>query len=266
MDYTFTTIPITKIVAAGVVPAGDGRKALQKFVRVAESLNLQRPVLVFDDGDKFLFIAGSLQFLAKKNLNIPEIECIVFKDQPPQELEILIEEFGHKHFNSVVEASCIQKLVSDHQLRPIDISRMLGLSKQIVSDTNAINWLPKEIRDDAISDQSVGKAKLIQIARLKVSESDKIALYNHEKQLAKQPGGKQKRGEIKDITTGLQKTRRVTLAFEKRSEQEKIQTSPSDFRTLATEFKIFSADIKRLLKKYDASYSARKALRAVFRR
>jgi hypothetical protein len=101
MDYMIKTIPMNQIEAGGVVLAKDGREALRKIFRVAENFGVHRPILVLHAGDEFRFIAGTLQFLAKRNLNIPETECIVFRDQPPQELELLIEEFGRKGSNPV---------------------------------------------------------------------------------------------------------------------------------------------------------------------
>lgn len=266
MDYKIKMVPISQIEADAVELAEDDSKQMQAAVRAVQNVNLQRPVLVLDTGNILELIAGKLQFIAKKNLGIMETKCIVFSQQPPPELELLVEEFDRKSSNPVIEARCIETLISTHNLRPIDIATMLGRSKQVISDTRVINELPKEILDDALIDQSVGKLRLIQLARLKGDESAKIARYDQQKRLAQNMTKKPKRREVCDVTAGLQKVRKIISAIEKRAEQENVTVSAIDLKILAAEFRLASADIIRLMKKYDASYSIKKALKSIFRR
>jgi hypothetical protein len=266
MEYTIKMVPISRIKADEVEFSEDARKVVQAAVRAAQNANFRRPVLALKTENGLELVAGRLQFIAKKHLGISETTCIVFSEQPPTELVHLFEEFDRKDSCSVIEARCIETLINTYKLRATDIARMLARSKQIVSDTRVINELPKEILDDALIDRSVGKARLIQIARMPGDESAKIACYNQQKELAQNMTKKPKSRDLGDVTAGLQKVRKIISAIEKRAEHENVTASPAELKQLAAEFLLASADITRLMKKYDASYSLKKTLKSILTR
>jgi hypothetical protein len=210
-------------------------------------------VAVLERADnKHEFIAGSLQIAAKLAMGVADIECIIFTERPPEELLILIEEFGRKHANPVVQAQCIQSMKSKYGMGQKALSRILGVSEQTVSNTKTISNLPKQIRDDAITDPSVGKYTLYEIAKASVSDVEKIRWYDREKELSKRGGKKQAQSEIPKITNGLQRQRRVLLALEKLLEEGQLRVSALDLRALSAEAELFTEQISRLQQKYGA--------------
>jgi hypothetical protein len=185
-------------------------------------------------------------------MGVADIECIIFTERPPEELLILIEEFGRKHANPVVQAQCIQSMKTKYRMGPKKLSQVLGVSIQTVSDTKVICRLPKQILDDAITDPSVAKSVLCKIARAAASDDEKIQWYEREKELSKRGGKKQPQPEIPKITNGLQRQRRVLLALEKLLEEGQLRVSALDLRALSAEAELFTEQISRLQQKYGA--------------
>lgn len=258
--YTIETKSIHEISPNGFEVDGNDRAQHQNFIRMAESRGMNSPILVFNTGSELRLLAGSRKYNVCKELNIEKTKCVVVKNDPPPELETLIENLGRRDFPPAVEAKCIQTLVRNYGIQQKCIAEILDKSKQIISDVNKINELPAEILNDAIKEPIVGKAKLIEIQRLSIDDAEKVMRYYKEKQLAmeKQKIGKRHKvilGQIGGITQVLQNARKAILSFENRAEDEKKSVSDADLKTLTLEFKKLTDEMNRLLERYDQSYS-----------
>jgi len=129
-------IPINKIKSNTEQP----RKAFhnESIVELAESIKhhgIIQPLILKQDGDNYLIVAGERRWRAAKMAGIKEVPAVVMELTNKQVLEIsLIENIQREDLNPIEEAVAYKKLLSEFELTQEELSRVMGKSRAAITN------------------------------------------------------------------------------------------------------------------------------------
>lgn len=129
-------IPINKIKSNAQQP----RKAFhnESIVELAESIKhhgIIQPLILKQDGDNYLIVAGERRWRAAKMAGIKEVPAVVMELSNKQVLEIsLIENIQREDLNPIEEAVAYKKLLSEFDLTQEELSRVIGKSRAAITN------------------------------------------------------------------------------------------------------------------------------------
>lgn len=129
-------IPINKIKSNAEQP----RKAFhnESIVELAESIKhhgIIQPLILKQDGDNYLIVAGERRWRAAKMAGIKEVPAVVMELTNKQVLEIsLIENIQREDLNPIEEAVAYKKLLSEFELTQEELSRVMGKSRAAITN------------------------------------------------------------------------------------------------------------------------------------
>ena len=129
-------ISINKIKSNAEQP----RKAFhnESIVELAESIKhhgIIQPLILKQDGDNYLIVAGERRWRAAKMAGIKEVPAVVMELSNKQVLEIsLIENIQREDLNPIEEAVAYKKLLSEFDLTQEELSRVMGKSRAAITN------------------------------------------------------------------------------------------------------------------------------------
>jgi len=162
--YIIIDIQPEKVVFDESVLTVKKKVCIQEIADKIEENGLRRPILVTEKNGKYYFGAGGDQFAAAKKFQLGLIRCCVVEKLYP-ELVFLVENIDRK-INPILEAEAVGKLLS-YGFKQKELLEILGKSKTYVSETNSLNKLPSDVKEDCRYNNIIPKWKLIETARLK---------------------------------------------------------------------------------------------------
>jgi ParB family chromosome partitioning protein len=124
------------------------------------------PLLVrrFEDG--YQIVAGERRWRACKEIGLSVVPCIEKNVDDREMLEIaLIENLQRKDLTVFEEAEGLQSLAEKFQYTHAQIAQVIGKSRTSVTETLALNQIPKDVREICRQADISSKSLLLQIVR-----------------------------------------------------------------------------------------------------
>jgi ParB family transcriptional regulator, chromosome partitioning protein len=139
---------------------------LAELARSIERHGLLQPVVVKEDGDGFVLVAGQRRVLAQRRLGRPTIFALVTTGDADE--LALIENLQREDLDPLDEAAALAGLLARHGYTQEQLGRLLGRRQSTISEALSLNALPAAIKAEyRASEQRVAKAVLVELARVK---------------------------------------------------------------------------------------------------
>ena len=140
--------------------------ALKELAQSIKTLGVLQPIIFrVDKENKCIIVAGERRYRASLLAELKEIPAI-YTDGNPAEIA-LVENMLREDLTPVEEAEALAKMRDEHEYTQDQLARLLGMSRNTISEILSINNLPEEIRNDCREDIKCSKSKLIEIAKEK---------------------------------------------------------------------------------------------------
>jgi len=129
-------------------------KSLAESIR---SQGLLQPILVRQKGDEFEIVSGERRFRAMQTLGRETIPCIVRQKLSDREMHevALVENIQREDLNEMEKAEAYQKLILEYDYTHDQLSKQLGKSRTVITNTLRLLNLPLEVqhmvRQNAVS-------------------------------------------------------------------------------------------------------------------
>jgi ParB family transcriptional regulator, chromosome partitioning protein len=139
---------------------------LTELVASIREKGVLEPLIVrrFEDG--YQIVAGERRWRASKEVGLSVIPCIEKNVDDREMLEIaLIENLQRKDLTPFEEADGLQALADKFKYTHAQIAQVIGKSRTSVTETLALNQIPKEVRDVCRRADISSKSLLLQIVR-----------------------------------------------------------------------------------------------------
>jgi len=139
---------------------------LSELVASIREKGVLEPLIVrrFEDG--YQIVAGERRWRACKQVGLSVVPCIEKDVNDREMLEIaLIENLQRKDLTPFEEAEGLLALAEKFQYTHAQIAQVIGKSRTSVTETLALNQIPKEIRDLCRQADISSKSLLLQIVR-----------------------------------------------------------------------------------------------------
>ena len=139
---------------------------LSDLVASIREKGVLEPLIVrrFEDG--YQIVAGERRWRACKEIGLSVIPCIEKNVDDREMLEIaLIENLQRKDLTPFEEAEGLQALAEKFQYTHAQIAQVIGKARTSVTETLALNQIPKDIREMCRHADISSKSLLLQIVR-----------------------------------------------------------------------------------------------------
>lgn len=172
------SVSIDKVMPNGDQPRKQFDK--EKLKELSDSIKehgVIQPIVVVEDGDKYIIVAGERRFKASLLAELKEVPIIIKDFNEEQVLEVaLIENLQREDLNEIEKADAYKQLGDNHNMTQENIAKKLGKSRASVANTLRLLTLTDKIKEmikkDAIS---AGHARAI----LSVDEKNREDFANH---------------------------------------------------------------------------------------
>jgi ParB family transcriptional regulator, chromosome partitioning protein len=173
-------------------------KKLQELSDSIKEHGILQPLVVVKKDEGYELIAGERRLRASKLATLERVPCIIRDVGELERLELaMIENIQRADLNPIEEAQAYQKMNDDFGLTHDQISKRLGKSRPVISNSMRLLGLPDEVQR-ALSEGKIteGHAKVL----LEIKDNDKrLALF------------KRVLGEKLSITDTAQEVKRVEV-------------------------------------------------------
>ncbi len=167
---------------------------LSDLVASIREKGVLEPLIVrrFEDG--YQIVAGERRWRASKEVGLSVVPCIEKNVDDREMLEIaLIENLQRKDLTPFEEAEGLQSLAEKFQYTHAQIAQVIGKSRTSVTETLALNQIPKEVRDICRHADIASKSLLLQIVRQpNVEEMKNLAMRIERENLSRNDVRKEK--------------------------------------------------------------------------
>jgi ParB family chromosome partitioning protein len=155
------------------------RKSFQDLELLAESIKdvgILEPLLVQQQGDGYMIIAGERRFQAAKMAELSHVPCMIKNLNSAQILEMaLIENLQRQDLHPLEESDALACLVAEHQYTHETLAKKMGKSRSSITESLSLANLTAKVRQEAFEAQISAKTMLVSIAKVK-SEEEQLAL------------------------------------------------------------------------------------------
>jgi ParB family chromosome partitioning protein len=139
---------------------------LSELVASIREKGVLEPLIVRRFGDGYQIVAGERRWRACKEIGLSVVPCIEKNVDDREMLEIaLIENLQRKDLTAFEEAEGLQALAEKFNYTHAQIAQVIGKSRTSVTETLALNQIPKEVRDLCRQADISSKSLLLQIVR-----------------------------------------------------------------------------------------------------
>lgn len=140
--------------------------ALKELEESIKTLGVLQPIIFrVDKENKYIIVAGERRYRASLSAGLKEIPAIYTEGNPAE--IALVENMLREDLTPVEEAEALAKMRDEHDYTQDQLAKLLGMSRNTLSEILSINNLPEEIRNDCREDIKCSKSKLIEIAKEK---------------------------------------------------------------------------------------------------
>ncbi|MGN7613982.1 ParB/RepB/Spo0J family partition protein [Magnetococcales bacterium HHB-1] len=214
-DRGLVLIPLENIVPNPDQPRTIfNKKELSSLSESIKEHGMIQPITVRKGEDeKYTIIAGERRYHAVKKLGHEMIPAVIYEGKSDTKVLALVENIVRADLRPLEEAEAFHELIYESpKMKQVDLARLIGRSKQMVSDTLSIKSLPDYIKDqlkDEKSNLNPPKNYLVKLSRIKNKKSQKSNWYRYLKKLEEEKSGrkeKKKGGKQDQVITVYKKT------------------------------------------------------------
>lgn len=138
-------------------------REMEELVESIKRYGIIQPLIASRKDGEYELIAGERRLRAAKILNLEKVPIIVRQAEDQEKLEVaLIENIQREDLNPVEMALAFRKLIDEFNLSQEDLSKRVGKSRPVVTNTLRLLNLPEEIQLALIDGRiTEGHAKLL---------------------------------------------------------------------------------------------------------
>ena len=120
--------------------------ALDELAESIEKHGIIAPILVVNDGNGYMIIAGERRFRAAKQVGLKKIPIVIgqYSDRQIQEIS-LIENLQREDLNPIEVARGIKQLMEGYNLTQEEVSKRLGKSRSAIANTLRLLTLSNDV-------------------------------------------------------------------------------------------------------------------------
>lgn len=169
------------------------QERLQALAESIKEHGVVQPIIVRQDGNRYVIVAGERRWRAAKLAGLKTIPVVIKELSSRQVMEIaLIENLQREDLNPIEEAEAYQKLMEEYNMTQEEVAKLVGKSRAAIANSVRLLSLAKEIQEMlvdgrltsghartlvAIEDQNRQKelAEIIVKKGLNVREAERLA-------------------------------------------------------------------------------------------
>ena len=206
----------------------------EKLQALAESIKehgVVQPVIVKQEGSRYVIVAGERRWRAAKLAGLKTIPVVVRDLSSKQAMEIaLIENLQREDLNPIEAAEAYRKLIDEYNMTQEEVSLLVGKSRAAIANSVRLLTLAKEIQDMLTDGRlTSGHARTLVaiqdlIARkgLSVRETERLAARECKKTSVKKPGLKQEDYETAHLVEDLRTIFGTKIDLQRRKDRGRI--------------------------------------------
>jgi len=123
----------------------------EKLQALAESIKehgVVQPIIVRQDGNRYVIVAGERRWRAAKLAGLKTIPVVIKELSSKQVMEIaLIENLQREDLNPIEEAEAYQKLMDEYSMTQEEVAKLVGKSRAAIANSVRLLSLAKEIQE-----------------------------------------------------------------------------------------------------------------------
>ena len=159
-------IPLKSIQPSKGQPRQNKDINIQNLADSLEKDGLLQPILVTREKGNYMIIAGERRYRAAMSLNWPDIECRIFnKDEKESYKLAVVENLQRENLDPLEESVAYKKLKQQFQCSDSELSRIVGKSRNYISEILSIAEIPHPLLEKARKEGITSKNILIQFAQ-----------------------------------------------------------------------------------------------------
>lgn len=154
LDGAIARIPVARIRPSDDQPRKDRTFLVEELAESIRRDGLLSPLVVTKEGDTYRIIAGERRFHAISRLGWKDVECRILSREERDYYRIaLIENLQRENLTAGEEADALIKLKKQDNLSDQDLAKLVGKSRNYVTEILSISTLPADFLEKC---QSLG--------------------------------------------------------------------------------------------------------------
>jgi ParB family chromosome partitioning protein len=138
---------------------------LAELAASVERHGLLQPIVVKEEGDGYLLVAGQRRLLAHQRLGRERIAALIVTGEPDE--LALIENLQRQDLPPLDESEALAALKARHGYSQDELARIMAKAKSTISELLSLNDLPEAVKAEVrTSELPVPKSVLVEVARL----------------------------------------------------------------------------------------------------
>jgi ParB family chromosome partitioning protein len=138
---------------------------LAELAASIERHGLLQPIVVKEEGDEYVLVAGQRRLLAHRSLGRERIPALIVTGEPDE--LALIENLQRQDLSPLDEAEALAALKARHGYSQDELARIMAKAKSTISELLSLNDLPEPVKAEVrTSELPVPKSVLVEVARL----------------------------------------------------------------------------------------------------
>lgn len=161
---------IRKIAMNNITPTVDQPRKerdinIEQLSQSLQTEGLLQPIVVKKEGSAYKIIAGERRFRAAKLAGWEEIECRILHKSPQDSFRLaVVENIQRENLNPIEEAHAYKKLKTEYAYTDLELSNILGKSRNYITEILSIADIPESIKNHAVKAGMKTRNLLIQLA------------------------------------------------------------------------------------------------------
>lgn len=157
-DEKIQTIDIDKIYPNPDQPRKNfDEESIKELSNSIKTHGIIQPIIVVEDSEGYMIIAGERRWRAAKDIDLKEIPCIVKHYTGKQLLEVsLIENLQRRDLNVIEEAKAYKYLIDQYGVTQEQLSEALGKSRPYIANILRLLRLDERVIDYIIDEKISG--------------------------------------------------------------------------------------------------------------
>lgn len=150
-------------------------ESIQELASSIKLYGLLQPILVYQEGDRYVLIAGERRFRACKQLKKESIQAIIVEEVDANQLRemALIENIQREDLNPIDLARAYEELLLEHQLTHQELAQRIQKSRTQITNTLRLLKLTPDAQQFLLEEKiTQGHAKVL--VSLPTEEQEKI--------------------------------------------------------------------------------------------
>ncbi|HOQ76685.1 MAG TPA: ParB/RepB/Spo0J family partition protein [Thermoclostridium sp.] len=124
------------------------QERLQALAESIKEHGVVQPIIVRQDGSRYVIVAGERRWRAAKLAGLKTIPVVVKELSSRQVMEIaLIENLQREDLNPIEEAEAYQKLMDEYSMTQEEVAKLVGKSRAAIANSVRLLSLAKEIQE-----------------------------------------------------------------------------------------------------------------------